>query len=322
MLKNLTLLLVSLSLFTACSSRKTSEITRATLAPVVKIYMIDKDAMPNKPAYVLSLYNDQRIEFQGYSLTDRIGSFTTMLNNKEYAAFVNLIKKPNEGHFAYNHPTKTVGYDVLYYPLKQVNTMADTKNLPQTEQTIMITAAVEDLIKYKNWYKKENAPKIWGDAIPNEFVVVMKAGGSAVQVAKSLNPTYGAVAKTCLDPMSHTWLLSFDKGDRITFIDALKKGEDVISVSENLSMNNTKNIQLFDNQELIVQFKQEVNIEDWVKTYAANKMQKVKQVAPNMSYYVVSYDVATLSAKKMIALIKKDAKVVEVQTNKEVLPRF
>lgn len=321
MLKNLTLLLVSLSLFSSCKTAKNNEITRATLAPVVKIYIIDKEAMPNKPAYTFSLYNDQRLEFQGYSLTEKIGAFTTMMNNKEYTKFVNLVKKPNEGHFAYNHPTQNIGYDVSYYPLKQPNTMSDTKNLPQTEQTIMISAALEDLIKYKNWYKKENAPKIWGDVIPNEFIVMMKAGGSAVQVAKSLNPTYGAVAKICLDPMSHTWLLTFDKGDRTAFIDALKKGEDVISVSENLKTNSFKNIQLFDNQELIVQFKQEVNVEEWVKTYAANKMQKVKQVAPNMNYYVVSYDVATLSAKEMIALIKKDAKVVEVQTNKEVLPR-
>lgn len=321
MLKNLTLLLVSLSLFSACSTSKTTEITRATLAPVVKIYAIDKEAMPNKPAYTFSLYNDQRLEFQGYSLTEKIGSFTTMMNAAEYAKFINLIKKGNEGHFAYNHPKENIGFDISYYPLKQVNTMADTKNLAQNEQTIMITSAMEDLIKYKNWYKKEDAPKIWGDVIPNEFIVTLKAGGSAVQLAKKLNTIYGSEAKTCLSPLTHTWLVAFTKGDRQAFWDELKKGEDVIGVAENVRMNSIKNLELFDNQELIVQFKQEVNMDEWIKTYAKNQMQKVKQIAPNMNYYVVSYNTATLPAKEMIALIKKDTKVAEAQTNKEVLPR-
>jgi hypothetical protein len=321
MLRNLTLLLVSLSLFSACSSSKTTEITRATLAPVVKIYAIDKESVPNKPAYIFSLYNDQRLEFQGYALTEKIGSFTTMMNAAEYSKFVNLIKKANEGHFAYNHSKENIGFDVLYYPLKQANTMADTKNIAQNEQTIMITAALEDLIKYKNWYKKDDAPKIWGEVIPNEFIVTLKAGGSAVQVAKKLNATYGSEAKVCLSPLTHTWLIAFNKGDRKTFWDELKKGEDVITVAENVKTNSIKNLELFDNQELIVQFKQEINIDEWVKTYAKNQMQKVNQVAPNMNYYVVSYNSGTLPAKEMIALIKKDTKVAEIQTNKKVLPR-
>jgi hypothetical protein len=320
MFKNFTIGFAFATLLMSCASQP-KLLTRADLKAVAKYYATDKDQVPQRPMFTLALYNDARLELQGYSQIDKIGGFTTMLNDKEYAQIIAMMKKMNQGHVVYNHPKLNYTYDLLYYPLKKDISMADGVLLENSTDMVLFNAHIDDLIQYKNWVKKEDAPAIFSNQPSKELIVSVKAGGSAVQAAKGIDPKFGAVAKTCLDPMTHTWLVTYAAGTPVEVINALKRNEDVIGVVENQVINKAQNLEKFNEQELIVQFNQTVTMEDWVKTYASQKMKTIKQVAPNMNYYVVSFDSSILNAKEMITLIKKDTKVVEAQTNKKVFAR-
>ncbi len=320
MFKNSTLLPIFLLFLLSCAAPK-REFTRADLKPVAKYYAINKAEAPQKPMYTLALYNDYRLEMQAYSGLDRTGGFTTMLNKTEYQKLEDLLKKINQGHTVYHHPTQSISYDILYFPLKKDISMAYGKVLPNETNVVLLNSEIDDFIKYKNWYKKEDAPAIFGEIAPNELILSAKIGTDAVAIVKTLEAQYGTKTIKNIDKTSNTWLISYTKGSMPEVIQAFKRNENVTGVVENMKMNVEKNMAIFGEQELIVQFSEAINLEEWVKTYTPQKMKAGRQVAPNLTYYTVSFDSSTLSAKELIALIKKDTKVKEAQVNKKVSPR-
>jgi hypothetical protein len=319
MFKNL-LLPISFLFLLSCAAPK-REFTRADLKPVVKYYAINKAEAPQKPMYSMTLYNDFRLELQAYSGLDRTGAYTTMLNKMEFQRVEDLLKKINQGHTVYHHPTESISYDILYLPLKKDISMAYGKVLQNETTVVLFNSEIDDFIKYKNWYKKEDAPTIFGDVTPNELILSTKIGTDAAAIVKTLEAQYGTKIIQNIDKSTNTWLISYTKGSMPEVIQAFRRNDDVVGLIENMKMNVDKNMAIFGEQELIVQCKEAINLEEWVKTYAAQKMKAGRQVAPNLTYYTVSFDSSTLSAKELIALIKKDTKVKEAQVNKKVLPR-
>lgn len=320
MFKNLTLLPISFLFLLSCAAPK-REFTRADLKPVVKYYAINKAEAPQKPMYTLSLYNDFRLEMQAYSGLDRVGAFTTMLNKTEYQRVEDLLKKINQGHTVYHQPTQSISYDILYLPLKKDISMANGKVLTNETNVVLFNSEIDDFIKYKNWYKKEDAPTLFGNIAPNELILSTKIGTDAASVVKTLEAQYGTKIIKNIDKTNNTWLISYTKGSMPEVIQSFKRNENVVGVIENMKMNVDKNMAIFNEQELIVQFNETLNLEEWVKTYASQKMRAGRQIAPNLTYYTVIFDSSTSSAKELIALIKKDTKVKEVQVNKKVSPR-
>jgi hypothetical protein len=239
----------------------------------------------------------------------------------EYKRLEDLLKKINQGHTIYHHPTQSISYDILYLPLKKDISMAYGKVLQNETTVVLFNSEIDDFIKYKNWYKKEDAPGIFGDIAPNELILSTKIGTDAAAIVKTLEAQYGTKIIQNIDKTTNTWLISYTKGSMPEVIQAFKRNNDVIGLIENMKMNVDKNMAIFGEQELIVQCKEAINLEEWVKTYAAQKMKAGRQVAPNLTYYTVSFDSSTLSAKELIVLIKKDTKVKEAQVNKKVLPR-
>lgn len=319
MLKNL-LLPISFLFLLSCAAPK-REFTRADLKPVVKYYAINKAEAPQKPMYTMSLYNDYRLELQAYSGLDRTGAYTTMLNKTEYQRLEDLLKKINQGHTVYHHPTQSISYDILYLPLKKDVSMANGKVLPNETSVVLFNSEIDDFIKYKSWYKKEDAPSIFGEIAPNELILSVKTGADAMEIVKTLSAQYGTKIIQNIDKTTNTWLISYKNGSMPEVIQAFRRNENVIGLVENMKMNVDKNLAIFSEQELIVQCNEAINLEEWVKTYAAQKMRAGRQIAPNLTYYTVSFDSSILSAKELIALIKKDSKVKEAQVNKKVSPR-
>jgi hypothetical protein len=320
MLKNLTFLTLFLAFFSSCKTPQLP-MTLAELNVVSKIYIMDKEAMPNRPFYTLSLYSDQRLELQSVGRIDKLGSFSTALSNKEYANLVGLMKKQNIGLHNFNHPKENVGYSISYFPLKTDISMANSKLITDASYVSEFMALIDNLVANKNWFKKEDAPMVFGEKLANQYLVSVKRDGKIEDVIKSMAADYGAKAVKCTDKTYNTWLVATDKGDKNLTILEFRKNPNVMGVIENSLINKEKNIKIFNNQELIVNFNQAVKIEDWVKTYEKYKMVSERQVAPDMNFYVVSFDATMIGAQEIMALIKKDSKVAEVQTNKKVLPR-
>jgi hypothetical protein len=320
-MKHFYLLLSFITLFLACKPTQKAILTRADLKPTAKIFVLDKENMPIKPAYTFSIYNDGRIELNAYSKINKTGAFTTMLNAAEYEKFEQTIKDFKAGHLSFNHSQENLGYDIVYYPLKKDASMANPKILPISEKTATITRMIDDYVAYKNWYKKDDAPKLFGDDVPNEIIVTFKQGIKPAETVKRLETEFGTTVKRQIDATTNTYIINYMKGEKAGVIQAFRRQAEVTGVIENSFLRAKENLQQFENQELIVQFKQSIDINEWIKNYATQKMQFVKQVAPDMNYYVVSYYSGTLPAKDMIEMIKKDARVVDAQTNKKVLPR-
>jgi hypothetical protein len=73
--------------------------------------------------------------------------------------------------------------------------------------------------------------------------------------------------------------------------------------------------------EIIIHVSNELDVASWIKRYHQYKMQLVKKIAPNLSYYLINFDVSKISADQMLLTLKKDPEVKGAQFNAEIKPR-
>ncbi len=313
----------TLFLLVACARKTTIPPSLATLKPVGRVMVTDKSNFPDVNRYTMTLYSDQRLELTGTSGIDKIGQHTTMLSPKEKEMFIAMFAKFKRGHFTFFDDKEKFLYDVIYYPLKKELSMADAVQLPQTPDMQSFISKVNEFLTYKNWLRKTDVPSFFSGADAGNMLVTLRNGAAPSAVttaAKYADMKFKTIIQT--DKISNTWLFGFAEGIKTTdAVYKIKSHPDVLGAVPNILIDLEKNIKTFENQSLIIQFKQSVTIEDWVKTYAANGMKAGERVAPDLNYWVVTYNSSTLSAKEMIAKIKSDPKVAEAQLNRKVSVR-
>jgi ASC-1-like (ASCH) protein len=313
---------LGLFLLTACA-KKTIAPSLATLKPLMRLKVVDKASFPETVIYNATLYNDQRLELSGNANIDKIGNYTTMLNAREQADFIASVAKFKRGHFTFLQNPNQTFYDVIYYPLKKEISMSDAIQLPETPDMQAFVSKINDFLTYKKWLKKENAPKILSDKEASDMIVTLKVNTTPNEIIKS--EKYAGIKLKAImqtDMTSNTWLFGFAPEVKVNdAVYKIKSHPNVLGAVPNTLLIVEDNLKVYENQELIVQFKGAESIEEWVKTYAANEMKSLGQVAPDMNYWVVSYNSATLGAKEMLTRIKADPKVVEAQLNRKVSNR-
>lgn len=296
--------------------------TLATLKPVVKLKVVDKTELPEHIRYTMTLYTDQRLELTGMHDIEKIGGHTTMLTDIEYKRFMASLHELNRGHFIFDDKSakEIISYDVVFYPLKKDMSMADGIQLPKTPKMDNFTTQLSDYLSFKKWINRDNAPKILSDKDAGNILTTLKIG--TLPKAVESDPKYSelkfkAIRQT--DVNTNTWLFSFGNGfSTADAVYKIKSHQNVLGAIPNTIVNKVENMKFYENQELIVQFKEKVNIDEWIKAYAQNNMKAIEQIAPDLNYWTVSYNSSTLSAKEMIARIKLDSKVSEAQINKKV----
>jgi hypothetical protein len=234
-----------------------------------------------------------------------------------------MLAKLKRGHFTYLDEKVQFLYDIIYYPLKKDVSMNDLIRVPLTPDLEVLLTSINDKLTYKKWLRKTDAPKFMSGADAGNMLVTLKVGVQPSEVInnpKFQDAKFKALIQT--DKTSNTWLFGFAEGMKTSdAVYKIKSNANVMGAIPNALININENLKVFENQELIVQFNTNVNIEDWVKNYAANEMKAGEKVAPDLNYWVVSYNASTLSAKEMLAKIKQDSKVVEAQLNKKVSTR-
>lgn len=316
-ISQLPILFVFVLLFTACA-KKTTLPSRATLIPLARVTVTDKSSFPEAMQYAVSLYSDQRLEMNGVAGTDKIGAYTTMLSQKEMQEFQKLISVYKRGHFTYLEPTKKLWYDFIYYPLKKDISMNDAIQEGQTAKMIALTMKVEEFLNDKKWINKNDAPKLFLDVDDGTMLITLKEKVMPKDIAateKYAPLKLKAIRQT--DKRSNTWHVAFDK--TLKTADAVykvKSHPDVLGAIPNHLINITENLSVFQQKELIVQFKDKTDANDWVKQYSGLKA--LKQLSTENNTWLINADEAIMPSKEWIAKIKQDIKVTEVQSNKKV----
>lgn len=310
--------------FVACSKKAVVPTSLATLKPIVRIMVTDKSSFPDVVRFTMTLYSDQRLELSGVSGIDKIGQYTTMLTETERDMFIKMVSVFKRGHFTTLDESKKYWYDVIYYPLKKDLSMGDAvQEAATTEKMVTLIGKIEDFVAYKNWLKKSEAPNFMNGKDAGNMLVTLKQGASPSEIINSekyKDIKFKAVMQT--DKNSNTWLFAFAEGFK-TF-DAVYKVKShplVLGAAPNALIDINENMKAFENQQLIVQFKEAVNIDEWVKTYSMYQMKSVEKVAPDLNYWVVSFNSSTIFAKDLITKIKQDMKVKEAQLNRRVSSR-
>ncbi|MFZ4544030.1 MAG: hypothetical protein ACOYOA_08285 [Saprospiraceae bacterium] len=306
--------------FLSSCAKKNSPVTIATLKPIARIKLVDKSQFPEIIRYTLSYYSDQRLELTGNSGMDKIGNYTTMLSAKDNEAFNAMLKKFKRGHFTYNDSKQQLSYDVLYFPLKKEISMGDAIQLPMTPYMGLFITQVEDFIAYKNWYKKDLAPKLLSEKDAGNMMVTLKSGVKPAVVIN--NPKFADMklkTVSVCDEKNNTWLFGFLPGMKTAdAVYRIKSDPAVLGAIPNTIINLDENLKIYSKVEIIVQFKENIGIQDWIKTYVANDMKVIEKVAPDLNYWLLSFDDSTIAAKELITKIKSDPRVAEVQMNKKV----
>jgi hypothetical protein len=304
---------------TACS-KKTQPTSLATLKPVARILVKDKSSFPDVHRYTMSLYSDQRLEFTGYTEAEKLGNYTTMFGAEEMAMFVAMTKKFGKGHFSYLDEKNKLHYDVLYYPLKKEISMSDAVVLPLTADMSAFVSKVQDIVEYKKWIKKEQAPKIMTETDAGNLLVTLRMDGKItdlVKYEKFADLKFKAIQQT--DKNTNSWLMAFAPSFKTSdAVYRIKQHPDVLGAIPNSLINVSENLKAYETQELIVQFKEKVLLAEWVKPYANYDMKALEQVAPDMNYWTVSFNSTKINAKDLITRIKQDTKVTEAQMNRKV----
>jgi hypothetical protein len=318
------LFIVPLFFLAACAKKTFTTPSLATLKPIARIMVTDKSSFPDAPRYSMTLYSDQRLEFTGFAGIDKIGQYTTMLSAKEKENFIQLIAAFKRGHFTVLEDQKKLWYDVIYYPLKKEISMGDAvQEALQTERMSAFLGKTEDFVTYKNWLKKTEAPNFVSGKDAGNMLVTLKQGTSPNEVVKSEKyKEWKFKAVMPSDKMSNTWLFTFAEGNSTAdAVYKIKSHPNVLGAIPNALIDIDGNMKSFENQQLIVQFKEKVNIDEWIKTYEMYEMKVVEKVAPDLSYWVVAFNSSTIFAKDLIAKIKQDGKVKEAQLNRRVSVR-
>lgn len=318
------LVLFSLFFISACSKKLNVPTSLATLKPIVRIMVTDKSSFPDAPRFSMTLYSDQRLELSGIAGIDKIGQYTTMLSAQERDMFIKMVADFKRGHFTSLEDKNKFWYDVIYYPLKKEVSMGDAvQEAATTERMTMLIGKIEDFVRFKNWLKKSDAPSFMSSKDAGNILVTLKAGTSPNEVAsfdKFKDMKFKAMMQT--DKNSNTWLFAFAEGIKTNdAVYKVKSHANVLGAAPNALIDVAENIKSFENQQLIVQFKEAVNIDEWAKSYAAYQMKAIEKVAPDLNYWVLSFNSSTIFAKDLIEKVKQDTKVKEAQLNRKASAR-
>ena len=73
--------------------------------------------------------------------------------------------------------------------------------------------------------------------------------------------------------------------------------------------------------EIIIQPKEKVNLEEWTKRYQGYEVVVVKKIAPNLSYYLITWNTSIISPDEMLLKIKSDGDVQSAEFNKKIMKR-
>ena len=73
--------------------------------------------------------------------------------------------------------------------------------------------------------------------------------------------------------------------------------------------------------EIIIQFKDNINAEEWVKKFQRQDMIVKKRIAPNLSMYVIQFDNNKATSADMLRWIKEDKAVLNAEMNKKTTIR-
>lgn len=313
-----------LFLLASCSKKLVVPTSLATLKPIVRVMVTDKSSFPDVVRYTMTLYSDQRLELTGFSGIDKIGQHTTMLTPQELDKFVKKVSTFNRGHFTVMVDKSKFWYDVIYYPLKKDISMGDAvQEAEQTEKMSALLSEIDDLVNFKNWLKKNDAPNFMSGKDAGNMLVTLKSGTSPNEVVnfeKFKDMKFKSVLQT--DKNSNTWLFTYAEGIKTPdAVYKVKSHPNVLGAVPNALIDINENMKSFENQQLIIQFKETVNIDEWVKSYSMYQMKSVEKVAPDLNYWVVSFNSSTIFAKDLITKVKQDAKVKEAQLNRRVSAR-
>ena len=307
-------LFVFVVVFASCA-KKASLPTIATLKPVARIKLVDKSDFPEVLKYTLSYYSDHRLELTGNSGMDKIGNYTTMLSEKDNHVFSEMLKKFKRGHFTYNDSGRKLFYDVVYFPYKKEISMGDAIQLPLTPSMSAFLTQVEDFITYKKWLKKENAPKLLSANDDGNMMVTLKNGVKPAAVIA--NPKFSDLGLKVImasDEKTNTWLFGFAPG--IKTADAvykIKADPAVLGAIPNAIINVDENLKIFQKVDIVVRFKGEPAVQDWIKKYAAYELKSVERMGSDTTAWWMTFNDSLISAKALFAMMKSDAAVAEVQ---------
>jgi hypothetical protein len=73
--------------------------------------------------------------------------------------------------------------------------------------------------------------------------------------------------------------------------------------------------------ELIVQLKGRVDVQQWLAKYRDQNMQIRKKLSPDRAYFLVSFDANAISPQDMLERVRRDPDVSSAQFNKRLSPR-
>lgn len=73
--------------------------------------------------------------------------------------------------------------------------------------------------------------------------------------------------------------------------------------------------------EIIIQPKDDVNIDQWVKRYEGYKVVIKQKLAPNFNYYIITWDSEVIGSEEMLQKIKGDSEIILASFNKMITTR-
>lgn len=73
--------------------------------------------------------------------------------------------------------------------------------------------------------------------------------------------------------------------------------------------------------EIIIQPKVNVNMDNWVGRYQGYEVKVVKKIAPNLSYYLITWNTNIISPEEILQKIKSDMDIQSAEFNKKIMQR-
>jgi hypothetical protein len=101
---------------------------------------------------------------------------------------------------------------------------------------------------------------------------------------------------------------------------SLEKKQEVMEYQPVDGRNRQANQNLPQN-EIIIQPKEDVNIDQWVKRYEGYKVAVKQKLAPNFNYYVITWDTEVIGSEEMLQKIKGDSEIILASFNKMITTR-
>ena len=307
-------------LATSCVAQK----TYSDLKTMVKIFATQKMDTRQQLAFSMNLFNDQRLEYQGYGSTFFTGAHSTYLNEKDYKALLKSLKKINLDRFSYINPSE-LEYSVQYVPLiKSMGAVKQGKILSQTPETIQLELLLNRFLKEYKWIKQDLAPSPFGENVPNEVIVTMEKKTNIKTWIKKYD-IYKLKTINQLDTFTNTWSMRFDttKVDMKNMVNRLDEDNlNVVGVLPNRYLASAKNMAYYNAQEVLIELQNTVVSPDaLVADFGKYDLKLVERIAPNLNYYKLSFDAAKIEASTLLEKLRAHPSVKAAQINKDVNAR-